>query len=107
MLENYSLTSVFNIRGGDLSVSDVFSKISSDISNIVKYDDDGFLLDEDGNKISSENAFGIYKMPSENAFGGLLGIEFSIPNEVLQKLQELGIKGYFFVRQNRKPIIIG
>ena len=107
MLENYSLTSVFNIRGGDLSAPDVFSKIPLDSSNIVKYDDAGFLLDENGNKISSENAFGIYKMPSENAFGGLLGIEFSIPEGVLQKLQDLGIKGYFFVRQNRKPIIIG
>ena len=101
ILNNYSLSSVFNIRGRKL-----WEGLPSSIENIehVKYDDDGFII----NTNNFDNIYGICQFSQEDeVLNRLYGVEFVIPNNVVADLQKLGIRGYFFVRQNRMPIIIG
>ena len=110
MLNNYSLTSVFNIRGRDfiqkINYPNTCNDINSEFLPKIHFNEEGFLLDKNNVIDIKENAFGICRMPKETEINSLLGVEFIMPPKVLEELNKLGIKGYFFVRQNRKPVII-
>lgn len=116
IMSNNSLSPVFNVRGVDwinTTYSDITLFGEKDICN----DDNGFVLNNQNIKVPSENVLGITRMPSDYSLltkNIPLGIGFQIKTEqsknfteLISKILKENIKGFFFVRQKRKPIILG
>ena len=104
ILNNYSLSSVFNVRGR--SLNDPFA-LPVDIQHI-NYNDNGFILDSNNKPYDFDNIHGVCQFPKETQIlNQLIGVQFQVPKNVLKKLEEMNIRGYFFVRQQRTPIILG
>ena len=61
------------------------------------------------------NTFGVFKFPDEKEESRIIGneevkpwyLEMKFSEDVSKRLQELGVKAYFFVRQKRIPTIFG
>ena len=70
--------------------------------------DSSFYINTEAAPIKNLNARGVCKFDyTTEAKNTILGIKFSVPNEVIQFLkEELGIRGMFFVRQKCQPNII-
>lgn len=117
ILQDNSLSPVFNVRGGDLVDSDPkWSKhsfidsngnrnyISKDINNIIIYNEQ-----DNENVISMENSMGVIRLEvsSQSPVQQIYSINFKISKQILDYLQtNLNIKGFFFVRQKRIPTIL-
>ncbi len=126
ILKDNTLSSVFNIRGiKDLDENPVFQKYTFESSdqlgninrNYIAYNEENFLIYSDGgNSINEtsrnylENVKGVVSIKNQDTDARYIyGIQFSFDereNEqgcCLNKLKELEIKGFFFVRQKRLP----
>lgn len=117
ILSDNTLSPVFNIRGIKLNDNFLFTDIPFEINgsrNYISFDEQTFLITQDGQSSNSsqlENSKGVIYIPQyDNNY--ILGITIKLQNnsgeentrqKILSKLQELGIKGYFFVRQKRIP----
>ena len=114
IFQNYSCSSVFNISGDMLgsieslgeSPNDKDLKLINDLTIPIKYNDDGFILKNDNTPCKFKNKYGIIQFSKEQNLK-VFGLKFNIPDSVISRLKELNIIGYFFVRQQRKPIILG
>lgn len=79
--------------------------------NYIKVDNDGWIKDEELSEYSNLllNSKGVCKINSNKVYNNndIISIKFTIPEKVSKFLYEnLGITGYFFVRQKRTPSII-
>ena len=109
ILSDNTLTEVFNIRGtsklsttieGNYTSYDLFKEDNKRL--YINYDDQYFTLLNTENQY--ENVKGVCKFPQQTDLTTIYGINFAIPEEVLNYLQKtLGVKGMIFVRQKRIP----
>lgn len=79
--------------------------------NYIEVDNDGWIKDEELSEYSNLllNSKGVCKINSNKVYNNndIISIKFTIPEKVSKFLYEnLGITGYFFVRQKRTPSII-
>ena len=105
---NNTLTPVYNVRGLHLgSNTELNSNNKYDYDNLVTYDETTFEINSEFKRSTEnktlENAKGVCYIPFQNNLNDVIGINFKVQKEVIDKLQELGIKGYFIVRQKRIP----
>lgn len=107
IMKNGELSPVFNIRGGiDLNTtttSDQFSFV--DINDHVQYDEKTYLVTGGNNKIKYENVKGVISFDADNDTNTIYSLKINTSQEVINKLQK-EVKGFFFVRQNRIPMIL-
>lgn len=112
VLSDNTLSPVFNIRGIRLKDNQQFTDIpfkTETDRNYITFDETSFLITQDGKNVNPgelENAKGVIYIPQyDNNY--LLSIQIklqqSYKTDILNKLAELGIKGFFFVRQKRIP----
>lgn len=114
ILPNGELTPVFDVRGGiniktDSSFTDV-SVYGDDYNRkYVSYNENTFLLTESSteNKINFENVKGVcsFTEVQEGQFQKIYSINFELTDEVEKELKKY-VKGYFFVRQTRMPLVL-
>lgn len=108
-----SLSPVYNLRGCDFSsMKDNLEgsnyTLSTISSNIIP--SDNFSIPNDH---YLSNTKGVFKFKDTNLYEkdgkkGVypLGIQFTIDVDIVTKLKEYNVKGFFFVRQKRIPIIL-
>ena len=121
LMNDFTLSPVFNIRGADLSDTKDYNYADTKIysikegestpsRNYIKIDGEGFL--EDGIK-TLENARGVIRISNKNNIlklenGGIspigIKLKFSDGNNLLMELRKY-TKGFFIVRQKRIPTI--
>lgn len=108
IMNDDSFTPAFNLRGC------VFESIDSDnfFGEDIKYNKDIVLPKDSFLSINTmSNTFGVFKTPNvqiiENSETKPIYFEMTVSKEVKEQLKELGVKGYFFVRQKRIPTILG
>lgn len=119
ILNNGSLSPVFNIRGRYLTKNDEgYTKFS--LGDTISYNEtSGRIYNSteisDTNKsytnINNENAFGVLRIySSESELQGIRGIKITLKLDTeevkgfQEKLEECNVKGFFFVRQKRMPL---
>lgn len=114
--ENNTLTPVYNVRGLFLTATNEtklkeFELKQDDktgkIENLVSYDETTYKIAE-SDLISNEhsyleNAKGVCYIPHNKYLNKVIGITFSCPDKIIKQLKNIGIKGYFIVRQKRIP----
>lgn len=101
------LSSVYNLRGIDFNYTiEKEGKINFKFENKIEDIEFTDFLD----KTKLENTNGVFRFSKDidiidysNQRVVPLGIQFQIPEIVIDKLKEYNIKGYFFVRQKRIP----
>lgn len=115
VLNNYTLSPVFNVRGGVLTDSpdftnfDIYDSVSGD-RKYIELDEDGFLKSTNGT-VQLENGKGVVKIDSRPIIDSSskniypIGIEFTFNNSVIEELNKY-TKGFFIVRQKRIPTIL-
>lgn len=115
ILEDNTLTNVFNIRGGN-NISSINDYTLEDTLNPINlFNDDGdrqyITVDEDNYALHDgkilENSRGVvrFKTSTDNPQVMLYFIKINIPKTVIEYLQsKYNIKGLFFVRQKRNPL---
>lgn len=106
-----TLTEVFNVRGikkldNSITESSYTNKDFKDKDGnrvYISYQDSDYRIVEDSGTISDQNAKGVVLIQN-SSFSTVIGINFILPQEVLEYLKNiLKIKGFFFVRQKRIP----
>lgn len=115
IMSNGQLSRVFNIRGRTQLA--VFNGGSEDyyidhqytnfeIGEEVKYNESTGLIMSKGTNTANENVKGVIQLNSEDDTNVVHALEIRVSNEVINELKKLGVQGYFFVRQNRIPLIL-
>lgn len=116
ILNDYTLSPVFNIRGIKELTEDQTFQINTTIKNTINYQED-FIIENTG---GLENAKGVFKISSNevSVFNGgrpitPLGVGVTFNNSVIEGIPEEGwpglkdlTKGFFIVRQKRIPTIL-
>ena len=115
IMSNGQLSRVFNIRGRtQLAVFNEGSKdyyidhqyTNFEIGEEVKYNESTGLIMSKGTNTTNENVKGVIQLNSEDDTNVVHALEIRVSNEVINELKKLGVQGYFFVRQNRIPLIL-
>ena len=115
IMSNGQLSRVFNIRGRtQLAVFNEGSKdyyidhqyTNFEIGEEVKYNESTGLIMSKGTNTANENVKGVIQLNSEDDTNVVHALEIRVSNEVINELKKLGVQGYFFVRQNRIPLIL-
>ena len=121
--QNGTLSNVYNTLGVNLNptikyiTNSMYEKSEESdyllTRKYIKIDSDGMIKEysdffdiKQNNYIKEEyylNARGVCRFPKHE---NIMGIQFSVPDEVISQLKKLGIRGLFFVRQKRKPLVI-
>ena len=119
ILNDNTLSPVFNIRGaffnndttwnGNVSTLQYSTMSPYNENNqrvYLQYNESTGIIE--GAKANLENIYGVTKVNiKDDEFTNIIGINIqSLYPNIITKLQELGIKGYFFVRQPRIPLKI-
>ena len=105
ILPNGELTPVFDVRGGlELTNNTSFSEFNN---KSVEYNETNNLIinGSSPNPPKLENAKGVCSFLEDSEDNTIYYVDFKIPNEVRDKLKEY-VKGYFFVRQTRIPLVM-
>lgn len=112
ILKDNTLSPVFNIRGKkDVTDDDSkysYYKVDDNEGNRsrIAYNEETFILSNDNSAGILENAKGVISISNEkeervSIYG--LNIKLQDRQNCIKALQDLGIRGYFFVRQKRIP----
>ena len=115
IMSNGQLSRVFNIRGRTQLA--VFNEAPNrtyidhqytnfEIGEEVKYNESTGLIMSKGTNTANENVKGVIQLNSEDDTNVVHALEIRVSNEVINELKKLGVQGYFFVRQNRIPLIL-
>lgn len=98
ILNDFTLSPVFNIRGKDLTNNAEYSL------GEVQVGEDGYILT---GKDTYENSKGVVKLPKELVIqnSGVRPLSIKISNSDISALKTK-VKGFFFVRQERIPTIL-
>ena len=117
ILNDYTLSPVFNIRGGDLKNNSEFEEFEiykentfgEKIRSYIEISEEGFISE---NGVVLSNAKGVVRLKRSSESSALdegnnylpLGIKFKFQSEVIEELKKY-TKGFFFVRQKRVPTV--
>lgn len=116
ILNDYTLSPVFNIRGGDLSDASEFkpfdiykdNSFGEKIRSYIEVNEEGFIAGDDK---TLSNARGVVRFRRNNTINATkgnnylpLGIKFKFGLGVVEELWKY-TKGFFFVRQKRIPTV--
>lgn len=117
ILNDYTLSPVFNIRGGDLRNNSEFEEFEiykentfgEKIRSYIEINEEGFISE---NGVVLSNARGVVRLKRSSESSALdegnnylpLGIKFKFQSEVIEELKKY-TKGFFFVRQKRVPTV--
>lgn len=117
ILNDYTLSPVFNIRGGDLRNNSEFEEFEiykentfgEKIRSYIEVNEEGFIS---GDSVVLSNARGVVRLKRSSESSALdegnnylpLGIKFKFQSEVIEELKKY-TKGFFFVRQKRVPTV--
>lgn len=106
--EDGTKTDAFNLYGCAFRDSGDTNATSEHQLDVTKVEDNDVFVVGGSYR---ENIKGVFKLPSmslysTNSLFYPIGLSFTIPSEVQLELAELGIVGYFIVRQKRIPITI-
>lgn len=115
IMSNGQLSRVFNIRGRTQLA--VFNEGSDktyidhqytnfEIGEEIKYNESTGLIISKGTNTANENVKGVIQLNSEDDTNVVHALEIRVSNKVINELKKLGVQGYFFVRQNRIPLIL-
>ena len=114
--QNGTLSNVYNVLGGDLSLSITNNLGIYDTSdnvflkrNYIKVDDKGWIYPNDQIAGTNLNAKGVcyFNTTTTENENTVYGVKFNIPTDTIKYLkEELGIRGLFFVRQKCVPNIL-
>lgn len=118
ILNDDSLTPVFNLRGCDFSnprcESNIIGRTSLRLTQLYNINDEKNYLERDtflDDGLYLDNTFGVFKNPKISLYQNNevkpLYYRISISSEILKELYKQKIKGYFIVRQKRIPTILG
>ena len=112
ILKDNTLSPVFNIRGKkdvtdddkEYSEQNIYDKKGTRLR--IAYNEETFILSNDNSAGILENAKGVISISNEkeekvSIYG--LNIKLQDRQNCIKALQDLGIRGYFFVRQKRIP----
>lgn len=112
ILKDNTLSPVFNIRGkkdvtdddNEYSEQNIYDKEETRLH--IAYNEETFILSNDNSAGILENAKGVISISNEkeervSIYG--LNIKLQDRQNCIKALQDLGIRGYFFVRQKRIP----
>lgn len=114
IMSDNTLSDVYNIRGlNNLSTeitydsySDIDFKDDEDNRVYINYDPQYYTIisgEGENSDLDLENAKGVVRIDHSD-FDTIIGFNFIVKKEVIDYLKtELGIKGFFFVRQKRIP----
>lgn len=115
IMSNGQLSRVFNIRGrtqlaafnegSDKTYID-HQYTNFEIGEEIKYNESTGLIISKGTNTANENVKGVIQLNSEDDTNVVHALEIRVSNEVINELKKLGVQGYFFVRQNRIPLIL-
>ncbi len=107
ILNDNSLTPVFNLKGCEFT--DINQDNDINLESTEEYERDTFITNEK----YLNNTFGVFKLPkyqvinySNNTVKPLY-FNFELDDLVISELKELGVKGYFLVRQKRIANTLG
>lgn len=99
------LTDVFNIRGAlGLREFESYTEIPYTPTEDLTFDEETFLVDDA--KLFGENVKGVISFQSTKDTNTIHAIEIKATKATMSKLKDLGIKGFFFVRQKRMPLTL-
>lgn len=106
--KNNNLTPVYNVRGLYLQKDEKDIQYKPyDEDKPISFDETNFNIDSDfiisKNYKELENAKGVCYIPTQDKLTTVIGITFKCEDAVIKKLDKLGIKGFFIVRQKRIP----
>ena len=118
-----TLSDVYNVRGGWIEkINEIPTYTRIDVTDedgirkFISYNKADYLIVRDKensdytgdskNLVKYENVKGVVKIPNDIALNEIVGIKFETTKEVLERLKELNITGFFFVRQKRIPTIL-
>lgn len=111
LLDNGSLSPVFNIRGINLKQASVYANqpiYSSDGKRqYISYNEESGIVYSRDSNTTSENIYGVLNIISgADEFSTVFGIDINIQDRenVIKELKKHKVKGYFFVRQQRMPL---
>lgn len=118
ILEDNTLTPVFNIRGGNNINSINDYTLTGELKPDNLFDSENnrkyITIDEDTNCLHKgkifENSKGVVRFVAQDSnvnVTNLYFIKMNVPKKVLEYLKsQYNIKGFFFVRQKRNPLIL-
>ena len=112
IMSDNTLSPVFNVRGiKDLGVDTTYTHYEfgdAESRRYITFNEDTFELVSDQGTSINENAKGVFNIKVEASNDQpVIGIKFNVDDKAIQFLQkELGIKGFFFVRQKRIPTVL-
>ena len=110
ILSDNTKTSVFNIKGANLcDIQNPEKILNTPLSKngkreYLNVNEENGLI-EGGHSEFLENGRGVVRFGKASS-DKIIGVQFNIPEEVKNYLKDLGIKGFFFVRQKRIPTIL-
>lgn len=132
IMNDGSLTPVFNVRGvkelknikdnshDNKYVTNAYYKYGNQ-RKYISYNEETYLISSDeGVNTNLENSKGVVRFPERDNFK-IYGVAFKLEsqsfitedhkaedaaNDIIQQLSNLGVRGYFFVRQKRIPTIL-
>ena len=120
LMNNGSLSPVFNIRGAFFNVLDysyskfkVYNTVNDqEVRNYITYNEDTGIIYKESEESPStealENAYGVVRIESglSSEINNVIGIKITFDDReaLFTELRKYNIKGYFFVRQKRIPL---
>lgn len=103
---NDTLSDVYNLRGCCFSKLGESNAIPGEsISKFKEYDINEIFI----NGESKYNTRGVFQIPEVDIYSDEvkpIGLKMTVGKEVVNKLRKLKVKGLFFVRQPRIPIVL-
>lgn len=116
IMPNGELSPVFNIRGAtNIFVNNTVNAndgFYSDIPiyrdgkrNYVEFNDKTFFIETGNVQAANENVKGIIRIQSNQDANIIYGLDIRVDTETIKELSKY-VKGYFFVRQPRIPLIL-
>lgn len=119
IMKNGELSPVFNIRGGINLTKDTktnyfsYTELKKEKDEETKefefeeiqYDEKTYFVKGGKNEVDYENVKGVISFNASNDTKTIYSLKINTSDEVIKRLQKY-VKGFFFVRQNRIPMIL-
>ncbi len=116
ILKDNTLSPVFNVRGikntptyleyeENTSKYSLFNLYKDNTRQYIEHNEETYIISGDNSSTNLENSKGVIYITNNAEKPSIYGLKIYLYDEsnCLKALQDLGVKGYFFVRQKRIP----